>query len=65
MVIEEGNRNYGENLVFMDQIFGTFFYPAERRPPVDIGIPDHMPATLLQQILWPFRARGLTPPQDA
>jgi len=62
MVLEEGNRNYGENLVFMDQLFGTYFYPAERRPPVDIGIRDVMPPTLLQQILWPFRTRPLSPP---
>lgn len=65
MVLEEGNRNYGENLVFMDQLFGTYFYPAERRPPVDIGIPEAMPPTLLQQILWPFRTRPISPPQDA
>jgi sterol desaturase/sphingolipid hydroxylase (fatty acid hydroxylase superfamily) len=57
MVIEEGNRNYGENLMFMDQLFGTFFLPAERRPPADIGIRDPMPSTLVQQIIWPFRPR--------
>ena len=61
----EGNRNYGENLMFVDLLFGTFFYPAKRRPPVDIGIRDPMPATLGQQILHPFRTRQLGPPQDA
>ena len=57
MVPEEGNRNYGENLMIFDQIFGTFFNPA-RRPPRVIGIRDPMPATLLGQIVWPFRPRG-------
>jgi sterol desaturase/sphingolipid hydroxylase (fatty acid hydroxylase superfamily) len=64
MVVEEGNRNYGENLMFMDQLLGTFFYPAERRPPADIGIREEMPPTLIQQILWPFRTCPLAPPQQ-
>jgi sterol desaturase/sphingolipid hydroxylase (fatty acid hydroxylase superfamily) len=58
MIVEEGNRNYGENLVFMDQLFGTYFYPAGRRPPVEIGVRDPIPATLGQQILYPFRTPG-------
>ncbi len=56
MVPEEGNRNYGENLMIFDQLFGTFFNPA-RRPPRDIGIRDDMPATLAGQIAYPFRRR--------
>ncbi|MFO1237751.1 MAG: sterol desaturase family protein [Alphaproteobacteria bacterium] len=51
---EEGNTNYGENLVVFDLLFGTFLNP-ERRPPVDIGITEPMPATLRGQILHPFR----------
>ena len=39
---EEGNRNYGENLMLFDQLFGTFFLPS-RRPPADIGIRYPMP----------------------
>ena len=54
MVLREGNSNYGENLVIFDQIFGTFLNPA-RRPPVDIGIRENMPATLSGQIMFPFR----------
>jgi len=57
MVPEEGNRNYGENLMIYDQLFGTFINPP-RRPPVRIGIREPMPATLAGQILHPFRARG-------
>ena len=29
-LVEEGNRNYGENLMLFDQLFGTFFLPARR-----------------------------------
>jgi len=52
-VLAEGNRNYGENLMLFDQLFGTYFNPA-RRPPVDIGIAQHMPATFWGQLAIPF-----------
>ena len=29
-IIDESNKNYGNNLIFWDIIFGTFFYPKER-----------------------------------
>ena len=29
-IIEESNRNYGNNLIFWDIVFGTFYYPKER-----------------------------------
>ncbi len=51
--IEEGNRNYGENLVLFDQIFGTYFN-ANRRPPSDIGISHPMPETFIGQLKIPF-----------
>jgi sterol desaturase/sphingolipid hydroxylase (fatty acid hydroxylase superfamily) len=60
MVPEEGNRNYGENLMLFDQLFGTFSNP-ERRPPREIGIRDEMPATLRGQIAYPFRRRAEAP----
>jgi len=50
---EEGNRNYGENLVLFDQIFGTYFNAA-RRPPRDIGISHPMPDTFMGQLKIPF-----------
>ncbi|MFT3811081.1 MAG: sterol desaturase family protein [Micropepsaceae bacterium] len=52
--LEEGNRNYGENLMLFDLLLGTHFVSA-RRPPVDIGINEPMPATLGAQIAYPFR----------
>ncbi len=61
MKIDEGNRNYGENLMIFDQIFGTFINP-DRRPPADIGIREDMPDTLVGQIAHPFRTRRVTAP---
>jgi sterol desaturase/sphingolipid hydroxylase (fatty acid hydroxylase superfamily) len=52
-VLAEGNRNYGENLMLFDQLFGSYFNAA-RRPPVDIGIKEPMPATFLGQLAVPF-----------
>jgi ornithine lipid hydroxylase len=52
-VLAEGNRNYGENLMLFDQLFGTYFNAA-RRPPVDIGIHQPMPATFWGQLAIPF-----------
>ncbi|MGE0746556.1 MAG: sterol desaturase family protein [Rhodospirillales bacterium] len=50
----EGNRNYGENLMLFDILFGTYLNP-RRRPPARIGIADPMPATFLGQLAEPFR----------
>lgn len=52
--IREGNKNYGENLMIWDQVFGTYFNP-DRRPPVNIGINEYMPPGFLQQIMHPFQ----------
>ncbi len=52
---EEGNSNYGENLVLWDIVFGTRYFPA-RRPPVDIGCSDPVPKQFLGQIIYPFTA---------
>jgi ornithine lipid hydroxylase len=56
-VIEEGNRNYGENIVLWDRLFGTYFNPP-RRPPVDIGIEGRVASGFLRQIAQPFTAKG-------
>jgi sterol desaturase/sphingolipid hydroxylase (fatty acid hydroxylase superfamily) len=54
MDLREGNKNYGENLVCWDLLFGTFFDDAERRPPAEIGIKEAMPRTFYQQLAAPF-----------
>jgi len=51
----EGNTNYGENLMLWDQVFGTYFLPADRRPPANIGILEPMPTDFLGQVAQPFR----------
>lgn len=52
-LLYEGNRNYGENIMIWDQIFGTF-YNADYRPPADIGMGDYMPEKFTHQLIWPF-----------
>jgi ornithine lipid hydroxylase len=52
--LREGNKNYGENLMLWDWVFGTWFNE-NRRSPVDIGIQDAMPPRFRDQLIWPFR----------
>ena len=63
--IREGNMNYSENVKLWDILIGTFFNPAGRRPPSDIGIADYMPPGFLAQLAWPFRRLALLSPQGA
>jgi len=58
MVPDEGNRNYGENLMLLDLLFGTFYLPP-REPPVAIGIRYPMPPTFLGQLKAPFTSQPL------
>ncbi len=51
--IREGDKNYGENLVLWDLIFGSF-YNASYRPPVNIGIKEFMPRSYWGQLTAPF-----------
>jgi sterol desaturase/sphingolipid hydroxylase (fatty acid hydroxylase superfamily) len=50
----EGNKNYCENVMVWDLMFGTYFRQSHRRPPTDIGIPEFMPPHFVHQIMWPF-----------
>ena len=49
----EGDKNYGENLLLWDRLFGTWF-DADYRPSTDIGIKEHMPRTYLAQLAAPL-----------
>lgn len=51
--LREGNKNYGENIVLWDLLFGTYFNE-DRRPPVNIGIGEYMPPGFVAQLTWPF-----------
>lgn len=59
--LEEANTNYGSNLILWDLLFGTFFWPRDRKPPETIGIPDlaAFPMTYLGQLASPFRWRKI------
>jgi sterol desaturase/sphingolipid hydroxylase (fatty acid hydroxylase superfamily) len=59
----EGNNNYGAVLSGWDLLFGTFFYPRDRRfsGPVGIGDMPNYPTGLLAQLVAPFRAAGGAP----
>lgn len=55
--LEEANSNYGNNIIFWDLVFGTFFYPADRQADEDIGLSDmpDFPEHYLGQVAAPFR----------
>lgn len=57
--LSEGNRNYCENVILWDQVFGTYINPRDRRPPANIGITDYMPPKFWQQIAWPFLTNSM------
>jgi sterol desaturase/sphingolipid hydroxylase (fatty acid hydroxylase superfamily) len=57
--LREGNKNYGENIVLWDMVFGTWFNE-NRRPPADIGISEQMPVRFIDQVIWPFRRQKAT-----
>ena len=59
--LREGNKNYGENIMLWDHLFGTFFNTRDYRPPEDIGISEPMPPGFLQQLAWPFKANRAEP----
>lgn len=60
--LREGNRNYGENLMLWDQLFGTYINPVDRRPPANIGIAEEMPVSFWRQLIWPFKTFRYIPP---
>jgi sterol desaturase/sphingolipid hydroxylase (fatty acid hydroxylase superfamily) len=52
--LREGNKNYSENIMLWDIVFGTYFNP-DRRPPVNIGIAEYMPPGFVDQLKYPFK----------
>jgi sterol desaturase/sphingolipid hydroxylase (fatty acid hydroxylase superfamily) len=59
--LAEANSNYGSNLIVWDLVFGSFFLPAGRQPPIAIGIADmpNFPQSYGAQLASPFRWRAL------
>jgi sterol desaturase/sphingolipid hydroxylase (fatty acid hydroxylase superfamily) len=59
MDLREGDKNYGENLMLWDLIFGTYFDDPNRRPPEKIGMKHAMPRRFIAQLIEPFRWQKL------
>ncbi len=62
-VASEGNRNFGENFIVWDLVFGTYFNP-DRRPPTEIGADECLPNSFLAQLAAPFTS-GYEAAQDS
>lgn len=60
-LVMESNRNYGQNLIIWDIVFGTRFLPRDRKPPADIGLTDlpAYPMSWLAQQLAPLRWKAI------
>ncbi len=53
----EANRNYGNNIIIWDLLFGTYFFPKDRSVG-DLGLKNrNYPATFLEQMKTPFIMR--------
>jgi sterol desaturase/sphingolipid hydroxylase (fatty acid hydroxylase superfamily) len=61
--MSESNRNYGSNVIVWDLLFGTFYWPRDRKPPTDVGLfelphfPQHVVPQLLSVFYWPTGRR--------
>ena len=51
------HSNYSVFLPVWDQVFGTYYVPADRRPD-RYGIDEYMPAGMVAQLRWPLRGAG-------
>ena len=58
-VLREGNKNYSENIMIWDLLFGTHFIDTKRRPPAKIGITQVMTDKFHEQLVWPFKDLSL------
>lgn len=56
--LAEANHNYGNNFLFWDVVFGTWYRPRDRRAPERLGIEGlrDFPRSWWRQLLRPFRA---------
>lgn len=57
--LREGNKNYSENIMMWDHVFRSFFIDTGRRPPVNIGVTQQVPARFTEQLVWPFKDMSL------
>lgn len=54
--VEEGNSNYGGDVIIWDLLFGTFYLPKGKQPSDEIGLADmpNYPQTWIGLMLAPF-----------
>ncbi len=57
VVIDESQKNFGNNLAIWDKVFGTWFKPLDRRPTA-VGLGEPYPQSWWGQVRAPFRSRG-------
>jgi sterol desaturase/sphingolipid hydroxylase (fatty acid hydroxylase superfamily) len=50
------DKNFSSKFAFLDYLFGTAYFPKDRRAD-SYGITDPVPDTYLQQLIYPFRPR--------
>lgn len=62
-ILAEANHNYGNNFLFWDVVFRTWFRRPGVRAPRRLGIAglEGFPLSFFQQLLEPFRSRGSVP----
>ena len=55
--LEEANNNYGNNILFWDIVFGTVYWPKDRRVDSDIGLSNMpwFPTDYIGQVLSPIQ----------
>ena len=55
--LEEANANYGNNIIFWDLVFGTYFFPKDRDATQVVGLSgmDNFPRNYLGQLASPFK----------
>jgi sterol desaturase/sphingolipid hydroxylase (fatty acid hydroxylase superfamily) len=61
--IAESNKNYGNNLILWDIVFGTYFLPKGRRVTTIGLLLDDYPEGYLSQLTVPFTAKGSGKPE--
>ncbi len=53
--LDESNTNFGNTTMVWDQVFRTFFLPADRRPRLEVGVADAaIPENYLMHLATPF-----------
>ena len=56
-VLDEANRNFGNNIIFWDLVFGTYFNPKDREASPDVGMAENagsFPKDWWGQVKSPF-----------